>query len=151
MTRLLLLSCVLLTATACTHFAVTTPPHFVELRRQYEYDYRATTPDGMVLGLRTIDNDEKGDLGFWSQAVELRIRGMGGYALLERKDLDGPEGLKGTSFQFGHDEGARPHLYRVVLFVTPKRIYLLEAGAAKDTFERYTADVDGWLRSFQPK
>jgi hypothetical protein len=150
MMRALGLCLVAALAPACTPFRVTTPAHFVALPEPGDYDWRGATPDGMVVGVRAIDNDARGDLGFWAQALELKLRGLGGYALLDKKDIEGKGGLRGVRMRFGHDEGAKPHLYDVVLYVTQKRLFLLEAGAAKDVFERYAADVEGWLASFQP-
>jgi hypothetical protein len=148
--RSMIFGCVLaLNLIACTSFTVNTPNRFVSLKDQTEYDYRATTPDGMVLGVRAIDNDVKGDLAFWSQALELRLQGMGGYALIEKKDVEAGA-LKGVQLSFGHDEGQRPHVYQVVLFVNDKRIFLLEAGGERELFKKYAADVDGWVKSFQP-
>ena len=147
------LAFVSLAALGCSSrpFVPATPTSFVELKNQYTYDYRATTPEGVVLGARAIDNDPKGDLAFWSQAVELRLRNLGGYALLEKKDVSCLGGLKGTQLRFGHDEESRPHLYYVTLFVTDKRIYVLEAGGEKSQMERYADAIDWSVRNFRPK
>ena len=133
-------------------FVPATPPSFVELNEQRPaYDYRATTADGVVLGTRALDNDPKGTLGFWSEAVERRLRSMGGYALLEKRAVTCLGGLAGTQLRFGHDEGATPHVYVVSIFVAEHHIFLLEAGGTKEQMERYAEAVDWSVRNFRPR
>jgi hypothetical protein len=141
----------LLAFAGCTHFKASTPAGFVELPDQEpRYDYRASTHDGVVLAVRAIDNDPRGDLDFWSQAIELRLRQQGGYALLETRPVKDARGLAGRQLRFGHDQGARPHLYYLTLFVT-KRIFLVEAGGAKDLVMRESPKIDAFIDSFVAK
>ena len=113
-------------------FKTETPTGFVALKDQEpRYDYRATTPDGLVMAVRVIDNDPSGDDAFWTGAIELRLRALGGYALLEKRAVTCKTGQSGTQLRFGHDEGTNPHLYVVTLFVTSKRLFVLEAGGAR--------------------
>ena len=133
-------------------FVPATPPSFVELNDQRpSYDYRATSADGVVLGARAIDNDPKGTLPFWSEAIERRLRAMGGYALLEKRAVSCLGGLTGAQLRFGHDEGSTPHLYVVSIFVAEKHIFLLEAGGTKEQIERYADAIDWSVRNFRPK
>ena len=145
------LALVLLSAAACSTFKATTPAGFVELPEQERYDYRATTHDGVVLSVRSLDNEPRGDEAFWTRAVELRLRHQGGYALLDSRAVSAKQGLTGRLLRFGHDEGARPHLYQVTLFVTHKRIYLLEAGGSRASVERETPKLDAFIAQFEPR
>ena len=136
----------------CGTFKAPTPPGFVALAEQDPlYDYRATTHDGVVLAVRVMPNDPLGDEAFWSQAVELRLRNQGGYALLESRAVRTRSGLPGRQIRFGHDEGARPHVYQVTLFVTKKRIYLLEAGGAKALMDRESPRLEAFVATFEPR
>jgi hypothetical protein len=136
---------------ACGTFTAHTPPGFVALDETQHYDYRATTHDGVVVSVRALDNDPRGDEGFWSDAVAQRLRQQGGYALVESHPVTTATGLAGRQLTFGHDEGVRPHLYRVTLFVTRKRIYLLEAGAARDPMKREASRLDAFVAAFEPR
>jgi hypothetical protein len=141
-----------LAAAGCSTFRATTPAGFVALPDQEpQYDYRATTHDGVVVSVRSLDNDPRGDEAFWSRAVELRVRHQGGYALLDNRAVSARDGLTGRQLRFGHDEGARPHLYQVTLFVTHKRIYLLEAGGSRAAVERETPKLDAFIAQFEPR
>lgn len=130
-------------------FVPATPPGFVELNHLYEgNEYRAATADGVVLGIRAIQNEPKGDAGFWLRAIENRMRDMGGYALLDKREVKNRGGLTGTQLRFGHDEGKSPHLYWISLFVTDERVYLLEAGGTKAEMTRLEPQLDWSVRNF---
>ena len=132
-TQLRLLSVFALSALfsmGCSSFVAATPPQFVELPDSKEYDYRATSADGLVLAVRAIDNEPVGSLAFWSEVIERRLRDTEGYALLEKKDVSSLKGEAGSQLRFGRDVGGAPHLYNVTIFVTKKRIFLLEAGGS---------------------
>jgi hypothetical protein len=150
---LVLLSLLAASALGCGRsFLPATPPGFVDLGENYpDGEYRATTADGAVIGIRAFDNDPKGELAFWSRALENRMRETGGYALLEKKAITSRGGLAGTELDFGHDEGRTPHLYRIALFVTDKKIFVIEAGGAKPEMERQASQIDWAIKGFLPK
>jgi hypothetical protein len=139
-------------AAGCSTFKVSTPAAFVELPDQEpNYDYRATTHDGVVVSVRSLDNDPRGDQAFWTRAVEQRVRHQGGYALLDNRAVTARDGLTGRQLRFGHDEGARPHLYNIAMFVTHKRIYLIETGGGRDAVQREAPKLDAFVAQFEPR
>lgn len=133
-------------------FAPATPPGFVDLgeERYDEDEYRATTADGLVLGIRAFENDPEAELPFLVRALENRMRAGGGYALLEKKEVRGRTGLVGSQLTFGHDQNDQPHLYVVTLFVTPDYVFLLEAGGTKEQMEAAKEQVDWSIANFVP-
>jgi hypothetical protein len=149
----ILLALVLAAASGCGRsFVPATPQGFVDLGDAYpDGEYRATTADGAVIGIRAFDNDPKGELAFWARALENRMRETGGYALLEKRAVVSRGGLAGTELDFGHDEGRTPHLYRIALFVTDKKIFVIEAGGAKPEMERQAPQIDWAIKGFLPK
>ena len=148
----LALACVALTSGCGPSFTAATPPGFVELDADYDnYDYRATTADGFVLAVREVEHDPKGDLNFWVRAIENEMRGRGGYALLETKSVKSAQGLAGRQLWFGHDEGQKPHLYVVTVFVTDGWIYLLEAGGTKEQVDKQKQQLSWAVDNFQGK
>ena len=142
-----------LASTGCGRpFVPATPPGFVDLGDRFADDeYRAMTADGVVLGIRSFENDPKGEPAFWARALERRMRQMGGYALIEKRTVKSRGGLEGISFRLGHDEGKVPHLYYVTIFVSEKRIYLLEAGGARSEMERMAPQIEWSIRNFLHK
>lgn len=134
---------------ACRPFVPATPPGFVELEDRYgSNEYRATTADGVVLGIRAFDNDPKGERAFWVRALENRMRDVGGYALLEKREVKNRGGLSGTELRFGHDEGDEPYLYRMTVFITDDRVFVLEAGGPRAQMERLAEQIDWSVKNF---
>src|SRR5262249_32945183 len=132
----------LLFGAGCLPFRYATPPGFVELNDQHDYDYRAVSAEGVVLSARAIKHDPKGDLDFWSRAVEKEVRLLGGYAAVDRRDVATAAGLKGRQLRFGHDQGQVPYLYQVTLFVTGRWLFLLEAGGSKAEVDKLGPQLD---------
>jgi len=158
MKRLVFALALALATPACArHFVPQTPQGFVDMGEGYpDGEYRATTADGVVIGIRNVDNEPRGELSFWAKSLENRMREMGGYALLDKRQVTNRAGADdagktGIQLRFGHDEGKTPHLYWVTLFVTPKRIFILEAGGPKPEMERQAAQIQWSIQNFLPK
>lgn len=136
----------------CRPFAPATPPGFVDLSDSYSNgEYRATTADGMVLGVRAFENKPKGELPFWTKVVENRMRDTSGYALLETKDVKDRVGNVGKQLRFGHDESGVPHLYYVSIFVNDDHVYVLEAGGTKDLVTKHEQQITWSVENFLQK
>lgn len=134
-------------------FKVSTAPGFVPLdeQRPYGYEYRSTTPEGVVVAVRVIENEERGDLDFWAQALTLQLRDVSGYALLATKDVAARDGTKGKRLELGHDEDNKPYTYWVSVFSAQGRLFIVEAGGAKEAFERSKASVEWMMASVKVK
>jgi hypothetical protein len=132
-------------------FDASLPPGFVEIDNDYDaYDWRATSADGLVLGVRVIDHDPVGTPEFWLKAIQNSMRLRGGYALVETVKVQSGDGVDGTQLRFGHDEASgNPHLYYLTVFVTPERIYLVEAGGTKQLMTDAAAAVDAAIKAFR--
>lgn len=142
-----------LLGTACGRpFDVNTPNGFVELAdQQPEYDYRATTADGVVVAARAVEVDDRGTLAFWEEAVTLRLRDVGGYALLDKSDIRSEDGTPGKRLSFGHDEDGKPYAYLVTLFRAQGRLFILEAGGRKELLARHEPALDWQAKTFQAR
>lgn len=135
-------------ATACGRpFDVKTAPGFVPLENQTSYEYRATSPEGVVVAVRVVEDEKRGDLAFWTQAITLQLRDVSGYALLDSVDVESRDGTKGKLLKFGHDEGDKPFAYWVTIYPAQEKLFLVEAGGAKDAFERAKPSVEWMLKS----
>jgi hypothetical protein len=153
MKRMGALTLILSAMTGCGRpFDVKTPRGFVELENQGpDYAYRATTADGVVVAVRTVDASGRQDLGFWEQAVALQLRDASGYALLGTKDVRSGDGTPGRELDFGRDQNGKPYAYRVALFTAQDRVFLLEAGGAKASVARYGDALDWQVTTFNAK
>lgn len=151
----LLLALAATASVACGRpFDVKTAPGLVELDDQDPaYDYRAIAPEGVVVAVKAVDVGDKGDLGFWTRATTLRVRQLDGYAMLGEGDVKTANGVPGHELRFGHDEGGKPYLYTLRVFVRQKgwpshgsRVFLVETGGPKDEVDRYQRALD-WMQS----
>jgi hypothetical protein len=129
-------------------FVVVTPPGSMELPDQSEagYDYRATDPDGVVRAVRVIGNADAANLGFFSQAVDNKLRLERGYGLVDKKVVKTDQGLEGVELRYGHDEGRVPHVYRVALFIDGDDLFLIEQGGRADLMKREEASCTAFVR-----
>jgi hypothetical protein len=142
----------LLALAGCGHpFDIAPAPGFVPLENQASFDWRATTPEGVVVGVRVVEDEKRGDLGFWTQAVTLQMRDVSGYALLSSTDIVSADGTKGKKLEFGHDEDGKPFVYWISIYAAQSRLFLVEAGGAKDPFERAKPNVEWILKSVHVK
>jgi hypothetical protein len=140
----LLISLLVLAVTACGRpFDVKTAPGLIELQNQEpDYAYRAIAPEGVVVAVRVIDTDGRGDLEFWTRATTLRMRELDGYALLGTADVKSRDGTPGHELRFGHDEQRKPFLYTLRIFVAKKHLFLMETGGPQAEVEHYKAALD---------
>lgn len=148
--KLAVVAALLAAATGCGRpFDVKTAPGFVPLENQSvsSYDYRATTPEGVVVAVRVVEDEKRGDLAFWTQALTLQLRDVSGYALLDSVDVRSLDGTPGKLLKFGHDEADKPFAYWVTIFPAQGRLFLVEAGGAKEPFERARPSVEWMLAS----
>ena len=124
-------------------FDVTTAPGFVELENQHDFDYRATTPEGVVVGDPVVDleGEKSGDLAFWTRALTLQLRDVTGYALLETRDVQSRDGTKGASSASVTTRTASPSCTGSRSSSSGKHLVLVEAGGTKGKFERYETSV----------
>jgi hypothetical protein len=130
-------------------FKQPTPSGFVELEDQERYDYRATTADGLIIAVRELDHEPKGEVSFWVDAISNHMRQRGGYALIAKRNVRTGAGVEGVQLRFGHDQGSRPFLYYVTVFVTDDHIYLLEAGGSAEQMKKRARDVDWAVEHFE--
>ncbi len=145
---------VVLALTACGKpFDVKTAPGFVPLEEQEEsgYAYRATTPEGVVFAVRVIEDEKRGDLAFWSQALTLQLRDTLGYALLGSVDVAARDGTPGKLLKLGHDENGKSFTYWVAVFPAQKRLFIVEAGGSTELFERAKPSVEWMLKAVRVK
>lgn len=142
-------------AVVAPRFSIETPESFLALdEAEYsDFVYRATSADGVVIGLREINNERRGSLNFWSEAVCNELRSGSAYALIEEQDVTSQSGLQGRQFRFGRDQAGHPYHYWVTIFVQTSdvepRLWLIEAGGEQEPFERHQEAIEAMITSFR--
>jgi len=128
-------------------FDVKTAPGFVPLENQLDHDWRATTPEGVVVAVRVVEDENRGDLAFWVHAITLQLRDVSGYALVHSTDTVSADGTKGKLLELGHDEDNKPFVYLIAIYLAQGRLFLVEAGGPKEVFDRARSNVDWTMKS----
>jgi len=134
-------------------FKVATAPGFVELDGQAPdgYAYRATSPEGVVVAVRVMEDEDRADLGFWTKSIVLQMRDVSGYALVRTSDVTSRDGTPGKRLELAHDEDGKPFVYWVTVYLAQGKLFVVEAGAPKDLFERSQASVEWTMKSLKVK
>jgi hypothetical protein len=112
------------------------------------YDYRAATPQGVVIAARSEKNEPRANIDFWSRAVDVRLR-QGGYAKSSEGAVATDHGLHGIEMDYTREQEGRAYDYVVALFVKEGRVYVVEAAGDKEDFAPARADVEQAIRSLQ--
>jgi len=130
----------LLLALACTHGAkVSAPDGFAELEPGEEYSYRATSASGVVIGVRTEDNDPNGNLEFWTAALDYKLQ-KAGYAPMDKaaSKVKSDAGMDGRRLRYEIQRNGRPHEYWVTVFVAGDSVVVVEAAGDQAFFDGAT-------------
>ncbi|MCX4247336.1 hypothetical protein [Paraliomyxa miuraensis] len=110
------------------------------------YDYRASDGEGVVLAVRTEKNDPKGDLDFWSSAVDVKLR-RAGYEAKTLRDVTSANGRSGRQIRYEVESGGRILAFWVTVFVTGRRVVIVEAGGDTELFEPKAKSVEAAIAS----
>ncbi len=123
------------------------PAGYVAVKEHSGYDFKAVSSVGNVIALTARPNEDRSaDLKFWSEAVIHQKVGIDGMKLAAKDAIKSKSGLDGALFNFESGEGQAKISYLVALYVTPVRIYTIEAtGPAKALAE----DMDKLKASMQ--
>jgi len=143
-----------ITAGCAPAFELTLPPRFVDLSDDREvmhghFDMRATTPDGVVVGVQALDHRVEGSLTFWSEAVTRGVRDRQGYALLSEDDITASSGVSGHIMRFGRDLDGHAYRYTIALFVTPDHIFVVEAGGREEPYAALEEGIESSIRAMR--
>jgi hypothetical protein len=125
-----------LAAAACApSVTMATPAGFAVLQGQQEYVYRATSAEGVVLGVRAEKNEPQGNLDFWADALDQKLRHVGYVADGAPADVRTRTGLAGREAKYTREENGRKYRFWIAVFVTDTRVWVVEAGGDADRFK----------------
>jgi len=118
---------------------VDTPENFAELEHGDDFDYRATSANGVVIGVRVEKNDPRGNLDFWVSALDAKLEKSGYVRQGDKPEKVAAPSLDGARLKFERTKDGRPHAYWVTVFVHGDELLLVEA--AGDT-AFFTKDIE---------
>ncbi|APR85437.1 Hypothetical protein A7982_10786 [Minicystis rosea] len=112
-----------------------TPPGFAVLEGQQEYVYRATSADGVVIAVRAEKNEPRGNLDFWAEAVDDKLRRNGYVPDGASAEVRTSTGLSGREMKYKREQGGRSYRFWSVVFVIDQRVWVVEAGGDAERFK----------------
>jgi hypothetical protein len=135
--RSFLLPLALFAATPACHSAhVEAPDGFAELEEHGDYDFRATSAAGVVIAVRAEKNDPRGNLAFWTSAIDHKLKKSGYVPTLEKpRAVETRTGLAGKQLKYKMNNGGRPHEYWISVFVTDGEVFVVEAAGDEAFFD----------------
>ena len=139
-------------STACHPTArLQAPEDFAELGGGHDksYDWRAASAQGVVLAVRTEANEPRANVDFWADAIDVRMRGDG-YAAEAKKDVVSASGLQGKQLRYTREEERRVYRYWLTVFATGERVYIVEAGGDRESFDPAEKTVERAVLSVRP-
>lgn len=122
---------ILFVASGCV--TIDLPAGYIKVQNQWGYDLKGVSARGNVIALNSRSNEDRSaDLDYWSEAVAYQKVDIDGMKLAKRESIRSKGGHDGVLFHFEAGEGQSKTAYLVALYVTPMRIYTIEAtGPAK--------------------
>lgn len=123
------------------------PDGYIKDSSSHAYDFKAVSARGNVIACNVRSNEDKSaDLKFWSDAVEYQKVDIDGMRLAARDKITSNSGTDGVLFNFESGEGQGKTTYLVALYVTPMRIYTIEATGPAESIAK---DMDKLKASMQ--
>ena len=116
---------------------IATPLGFAELGHSGPFAYRAATADGVVIGVRVAKNRPRGNLDFWSTAVDRKLASEG-YMLEDRKPVRSTSGMLGTMLRYTLDSTR----YVVTVYTTSRNVYVVDAAGDAAVFDPLASTIE---------
>jgi len=89
----------------------------------------------LLIGVRAEKNEPKGNLDFWADAVDRQLRRSGYVPEGTAADVRTSTGLHGRELKYTRQKSGRPYRMWIAVFVTEKRVWVVEAGGDADRFK----------------
>ncbi|MDX9801864.1 MAG: hypothetical protein RBT69_11075 [Spirochaetia bacterium] len=107
------------------------------------------SPDGFKARIKTEKNTPLKDTSFWAEALKTQLTGEG-YPLLEERVFSSAN-LEGIELTWLMPLGNRYYKYMTAVSVKDKTIYIVEAAAEKELFDKYDDDIKTIISSISAR
>ena len=112
------------------------------------HDLRIASPEGVVVAVNVHRNrSPRGDLQFWAGALESRVHRL--YGQVDRSPITTDEGMEGVQLRATTVRQGRPHHYWTAVFVTRRKVVVVEAGGDDAYFVPQRDHVEAAMRSVE--
>jgi hypothetical protein len=132
----------------CATTSLATPAGFAAHDEGRTYDFRASDGEGVVIAVRTEKNRPRGDLQYWSAALDVQLRSAG-YEAHDAVELKSADGHAGRQLRYVLHQEGRELVFWVAVFVTDREVVVVEAGGDAVFFEPKIEQVEAAIGSLQ--
>lgn len=151
-TRRAALALVLLLAAAAGCVGLEAPARFLVTDRSCD-QLKAITPEESKLWVRRFDDEDRGGLDFWKDALKSDLKDNRGYVVLSEGAATDGTGAAGHSLTLETTVNGRPVRELLAVFVRPgllaDSIWVLEYVAPKDVFDKEVEGVKASLATLR--
>lgn len=141
----LALALTLVASSSCISF---TPPDRFLVVKNTGSELKAITPEESKLWIRDFDDDDKGGLAFWKDALRADLKDSRGYVVISEGDVKDANGTAGKELVLESTVNGRAVRELLSLFVYPgffnDSIQVVEYVAERASFDK---EVDGVRKS----
>ncbi|MFO0659040.1 MAG: hypothetical protein U0165_04320 [Polyangiaceae bacterium] len=124
------------------------PASYAKMPSSKTCSFKAANAKGVVVAVRTQDNDLKGNADFWAESIDQRMREQGYDGDTTIRDVQAKSGLVGKQMRYSRTQQGREYRYWLTVFVADSRVFVVEAGGDKETFDPATTEVENAVASF---
>ncbi len=120
------------------------PEGFAEQKAKDEY--KAVSPEGVLIRVRTARNYPKQELSFWKEALRAHLLDEG-YHLLNDGEAFSAGTNAGVLYEWGLPYGQKDYIYLTAVIPAGRRIIIAEAAGEHILYRRYRKALHASLKT----
>ncbi len=121
------------------------PPGFSAWKDQRRF--RATSPDGILVRVRTEKHEPEADIVFWTEAARERMTAAG-YTVMGTEDISA-SGAPGTLLDLAAPVGTEDWTYLIAFVPAARKILVVEIAGEVATIVPQRHAIVAWIREFE--
>jgi len=129
---------------SCSNLRIERPDGFADFKERNLY--RAVSPEGMLFGVRTVDNYPRKNLDFWAEALKNQLK-KEGYRLVREGEPFSAGQHNGMLFEWGVPYANESYIYLTAVLVSGNRIAIAEAGGEHTVYQKHRDALIASLQS----
>jgi hypothetical protein len=110
-------------------------------------DYRAVSPEGVVVRVRLVKNDPVQGIEFWTEALKTQLQ-KSGYSLVRQEPVETRVGAA-VLLEWAAPVGQEDWIYLTGIAVSGTRIAVAEAAGAFASYQKHRAAILESLRTLE--
>ena len=134
----------------CSRYSIEEPEGFAPLERKRGAPYRAVSPEGMLLTVRTVKPEPEKELDFWKETLYHQLEKEGYEQVGDEEKFDTANST-GVLYLWGLRYGGTDYLYLTAIVEAGKKLLVAESAAEAQVFQKYRESIEKSLSSISIK